>query len=113
MVTLQQVQTGLFNYIDREWLPHMTGLKKVGLTAYMTLAAGNLTALAAKYINHPAIAGLGIVDEQGCVDIDKAYTAVIPSFNNGAKHSIELPLIGSVTLDRSDIDKLHRYILGG
>lgn len=113
MATLQQVQRGLCRYVDTELLPKMTGIKKIGLGAYMALAANNLTALAANYLEHPAIKILGLSDAQGNIDIDKAYNAVIPMFDNGVKHSVDLPLVGSIILDRSDVDKLHRYIVGG
>ncbi len=113
MVTLQQIQRGLCKYVDAELLPHMTGFKKIGLGAYMALASNNLAAMAANYLEHPAIKILELSDAQGNIDIDKAYKAVSPMFDNGAKHTVELPLIGSLILDRSDVDKLHRYILGG
>lgn len=113
MVTLQQIQRGLCRYVDTELLPKMNGLKKIGLGAYMALAANNLTTLAANYLDHPAIKILELSDAQGNIDIDKAYNAVIPMFDNGAKHSVDIPVIGSIILDRSDVDKLHRYIVGG
>lgn len=113
MVTMQQVQNGVCAYVDREILPKMSGLKKIGLGAYMALAANNLTGLVAKYLQHPAVEVLDVVDVQGNVDIDKIYNAVAPMFTNGTKHSIDIPFIGPLIIDAGDIDKLHQCILRG
>lgn len=113
MVTLQQIQRGLCKYIDTELLSQMSGLKKIGLGAYMALASNNLATLAANYIEHPAVKVLEITDPQGNVDIDKVYNVITPMFDAGAKHSVNLPIIGPVIIDRTDVDKLHRYIVGG
>lgn len=113
MVTLQQIQRGLCKYVDTELLPHMTGFKKIGLGAYMALASNNLAAMAANYLEHPAIKILELSDAQGNIDIDKAFNAVSPMFENGMKHTVDIPVIGSIIIDRSDVDKLRRYIVGG
>ena len=112
MVTMAQVKNGLVKYIDADILPHLTGFKKVALGAYAALAANNLVTMMEKYKNSPAISILDVIDENGNVDIDKLYQAVLPQFANGEKQTISIPLIGDMTVDRSDLEKLYRYIRG-
>ena len=65
-----------------------------------------------KYREHPAVAVLDMIDAEGNVDIDKLYQAVAPQFANGKKQTISIPLIGDMTIDRTDLEKLYRYIKG-
>ena len=51
---------------------------------------------------------LNVVTDDGMVDIDKVYTVAKPMFDQ--KQSIDLPLIGRVTFDGGDVEKLYRYI---
>ena len=112
MVTMQQVKTGLVKYIDTDVLPHLTGIKKLGLGVYTALAANNVVDLIEKYRDHPAVAVLDVIDTDGNVDIDKLYQAIAPQFANGEKQVINIPLIGDMTVDKSDLEKLYRYIKG-
>lgn len=112
MVTMQQVRTGLVKYIDTDILPHLTGAKRLGLGVYTALAANNLVGLMEKYREHPAVAVLDVIDADGNVDIDKLYQALDPMFSNGERHTISIPLIGDLTVDRTDMEKLYRYIKG-
>lgn len=112
MVTMTQVKNGVVRYIDNDILPHLTGLRKIGLGAYSALAANNMVAMMAKYKNHPAIAILDVVDESDNVDIDKLYQAVSASFPEGQKQSIMIPMIGELLVDKSDLEKLYQYIRG-
>ena len=112
MVTMQQVKNGLVKYIDTDVLPHLTGIKKLGLGVYTALAANNVVGLMEKYREHPAVTMLDVIDAEGNVDIDKLYQAVLPQFANGEKQTISIPLIGDMTVDRSDLEKLYCYIKG-
>ena len=112
MVTMQQVKTGLVKYIDTDVLPHLTGVKRIGLGVYTALAADNLVNVLNQYKEHPAVSVLQIIDKDGNVDIDKLYQAMAPQFANGEKQTISIPLIGDMTVDRSDLEKLYRYIKG-
>ena len=112
MVTMQQVKTGLMKYIDSDIMPHLSGFKKIGLGAYTALAAENVTGLVDRYKQHPAVAVLDVMDAEGNVDIDKLYQAVYPMFESGERHTISIPMIGDLTVDRTDLEKLYRYIKG-
>ena len=112
MVTVAQVKNGLVRYIDTDVLPHLTGMKRIGLGVYTALAAENLSGLVEQYRDKPAVSVLKVIDDQGNVDIDRLYQAFVPMFADGQKQTIEIPMIGELIIDRSDVEKIYRYIKG-
>lgn len=112
MVSMDQVKTGLVKYIELDLLPHLDGIKRIALGLYTSLAAENAVKLAMQHIQHPAVAMLNVIDEAGNVDLDKLYNTVVPMFADGKKETIRVPLIGEFRIDKSDVDKLYRYIRG-
>lgn len=110
LVTMNQVKNGLVKYIDNDVLPHLTGIKRIGLGVYTALAANNVVALMEKYREHPAVSVLDVIDEQGNVDVDKLYQALSPMLSSGEKVSIDIPLIGEMKVDRTDLEKLYNYV---
>lgn len=112
MVSIEQVKSGLIKYIDSDIMPHLTGLRKVGLGVYVALASDKAVDMAMQYRDHPAVAVLDVIDDAGNVDIDRLYQAVIPMVQSGEKIPVEIPLIGEVRMDRNDVEKLYRYIVG-
>lgn len=112
MVSIQQVQQGLIRYIDTDILPHLTGFKKVGLGVYVALASDRVSSMILNAKDHPAISVTGVIDELGNVDIDRIYNAVLPMVQNGEKIPIDIPMIGEIRIDSTDVEKLYRYIKG-
>ena len=110
IITLEQAQTGLAQFIDTELVPHLSGIKKIGLAAYSAMAAQNIAATIRKYQNHPAIAIMGVFDADGNLDIEKLYNALDPLF--AEKQTVEIPMIGEFIFDHSDLEKLYRYMKG-
>ena len=112
MVTLKQVQSGICKYVDSELLPHLTGGWKIALGIYSGLAAENLEKTVMQYKENPAVKMLNIIDDAGNVDIDRLYSQASKMFSNGEKQVIHIPMIGDLTLDRTDLEKLYNYIRG-
>ena len=98
MVTVAQVKNGFVRYIDTDVLPHLTGMKRIGLGVYRALAAENLSGLVEQYRDRPAVSVLKVIDDQGNVDTDRLYQAVVPMFADGQKQSIEIPIRTRTTL---------------
>lgn len=110
MISLQQAQSGLARFVDRELVPHLTGIKRIGLAAYSALAANNVGELVMKYKDHPAVSVLHIINGNGEIDIDALRGALFPLF--AEKQTVEIPLIGEFKFDQNDIDKMYRYMKG-
>lgn len=113
MATLNQIQSGILRYIESDLMPHLDGLKKIGLGVYTTLAAGNITSMLISYKSHPAVKMLDIIDDSDQVDIDRLYDAILPYYANGEKSTMLIPLIGEFIINKNDIDKLYKYIKEG
>ena len=112
MVTIEQVKAGVLKYVETDMLPKIMGWKKIALGAYVALASENFTEMTRQYWNHPAVAVLNVFDATGNADIDKVYNAMYPMMANGEKITIPIPVVGDYTADRSDLEKIYRYIRG-
>lgn len=112
MVTMSQFQNGIARYIDADILPHLTGFKRIGLGIYAGLAANNVGDLLMKYKEHPAVEVLNLMDSDGNIDVDRLYAVAAPMFANGEKYSVNIPMIGEMSVDRTDLEKLYQYIKG-
>ena len=81
--------------------------RAVGAGAAMAL--GNLDASLSALREHPAVKALGSFDEAGNVDLDKIYTCLKTEAAKGPV-TTNIPLIGNVTLNETDVDKLYTLI---
>lgn len=113
MVTFDNVVTGVIKYIDTEIMPHLSGIKKIGLVAYTGLIAQNANIMFDKYAKHPAIEVLDVISDDNNIDIDKLYRSILPMFSDGHKEVIKIPLIGDLKIDKNDIEMMYKYITEG
>ena len=110
MISFNQAHNGIVRFIDQDVLPHLSGLQRLGVAAYTGLASQNLVKAMHELKKHPAISMLEIIDENDMVDIDRLYNVLAPQFKE--KISMEIPVLGKFTFDRSDLDKLYSYMRG-
>ena len=80
------------------------------LTFYMPMGAALLCGpvyllMIAKVQKRWSVTILGII--MGII-----WFVIAPQFANGEKQVINIPLIGDMTVDKSDLEKLYRYIKG-
>lgn len=97
----------LVRFFDSDIMPHLTGAKKLGAAAYVALASRNLEHTIHKYKDHPAIAMLDLIHDDE-IDIERLYEVIAPRFTE--KISMDVPLLGTFTFDRADLDKLYYYM---
>lgn len=111
MVTISQVQLGFTKYVDDEIIGKISGLEKWIIGAYVGLAARKSVELFNQLKDNPAVKMLGVIDEDDLIDIDLLYE----EFKNQAKEhgavTFNVPIIGALTLNSSDIDKLYNCII--
>ena len=113
MVTLENIVNGVVKYIDTEIMPHLSGVKKIGLATYVGLAAQNTNVMFEQYSKHPAIDILNVIDEENNIDIDKIYRSIVPMFADGHKELIKIPLITEFKIDKNDIEMIYKFIVEG
>lgn len=114
MVTRGQIEVGIAKYLDSEFMSqiHTEQWKQFALATGTSIAIKRLGKVVDELKNNKAMVGLGIIDENGNVDIDiiaEEAKSKLPS--DGLK--IDIPLVGNVTIHESDIDLLYRDIVGG
>lgn len=111
MVNAQQIKSGVTKYINSEILPHLSGLPKIGISAYVNLMSDKVPELMMQLRDQPGISILGVIDEEGNLDLDRLYKAVVPAMAEGEKIKLEIPMIGEFDLTKQDIDKLYKYVM--
>lgn len=111
MVSTKRAEKGFATFLDREMMSKLPegSLQKtaIGVASGLMLKKGGDTLENLK--NNPFIATLGIFDDNGYIDIDLLRDVVkqnIPDM--GLK--VKMPVIGTLTVHKGDIDMLHRYI---
>lgn len=110
MVTIGQVQQGLGRYIDEEFLAKLEGWQKWVFGAGAALVVEQVPSIIEQYKGSAVITMLGVIDNDNRIDIDKLYQHMITQARKGAVQ-MNLPIVGSVTLDDGDVEKLYRMII--
>lgn len=112
MVTLAQVQAGVEKYLETEILSKIPGWQKWVLGA----AASRMLSRSGEIFNtlksNPIVSAMGVIDEQDQIDIDAIYREFSKQAQRGAI-TFDIPLMGALTVNSSDIDRLYNYIIGG
>lgn len=108
MVTIDQAMRGAVRFIETEILPHLPTGKGIGagIAVALIMDGGKEKILSLR--NHPVVQMMGVMDENGNINIDRLYNAARPKFEQ--KLPVSVPFIGELKFDQNDVDKLYRYI---
>jgi hypothetical protein len=112
MVSLNQVQNGFVKYIDNDLCPMLSGWKKWAFGAVSSLWLCNISETFQKLKGNAIVQMLGVIDESDMIDIDKLYREFYNQAQKGPA-TFDLPVVGALTIDKSDIERLYRYIVEG
>lgn len=110
MISMERVKRGVARYLDEEFTKKMTGWQKWVFGAGAALYLENASSEIQKLQEMPAVKTLGIVDEAGNIAVDKIYQQLKIQAQKGPI-TFTIPMIGSVTLNESDVDKLYTCIV--
>lgn len=110
MVTSKQVVAGVLEYADRNIMPKLDGSKQFLAGMALGMVGGKAEALMASLSQQPMIAALGVVQQNGDLDLDALYAAAATQMDKQKNLSIDIPVIGRLTFDRGDLDELYRTI---
>ena len=96
-------------HADNEIIPHLPTGKGIGagIALALIMDGGKSRILALK--DHPAVQMMGIMDEDGNIDIDRLYNAARTRVD-GKKIPWDIPVIGELKFDVNDVDRLYKYI---
>lgn len=109
MVTIDQAMRGVAQYADNEIIPHLPMGKGIGAGIALALIMDGGKAQLLKLRENPAVQMMGIMDDEGNIDLDRLYNAARTRVD-GKKLPITVPIIGELRFDVGDLDKLYRYI---
>ena len=109
MISIDQLMRGVTRFADLEIIPHLPTGKGIGAGIALALLMDGGKARILQLREHPAVQLMGIMDEQGNVDLDRLYSAARPKVD-GQKLPISIPIIGELRFDVNDLDKLYKYI---
>ena len=112
MVSLAQVQAGVERYIDAEILAKIPDWRKWVLGAGASRILGRSTEIFNQLKSNPVVAAMDVIDDQDQIDIDAIRAEFVKQAQRGAI-TFDVPLIGALTLNSGDVDKLYSYIVGG
>ena len=109
MVNYEQLINGVSKFIDSEIISQLTGNSKVflGIGAGIALKKGET--LYNNLKNHQMIKMLGIISEDGKIDIETLYEEAIKQARKEVIR-VEIPMIGTLKLNDEDVEKLYSYI---
>lgn len=108
---LAQVQRGVERYISAEFLSKLSGVQKWVIDAAAAMYLTNAPAIFNSLKGNPLVSALDIVDEQDHIDVDKLYKHFKAAASKGPA-TMTIPILGAVTLNENDVDKLYNYIVG-
>ena len=115
MATIPQIQRGFAAFVDNYIANAYTGIERIIVLGGASLISATLPNILKGYANRPAVAALGIYNEEaGTVNLDLLYNSFMPHLG-AEKIPIQLPALGKVNLGtiklgKEEIDALMRYI---
>lgn len=112
MVNLAQVQLGVEKYIENEIITKIVDWRKWVVGAGVSMALSRSTEIFNQIKDHPVVKAMGIIDDNDMIDIDKLHAEFAKQAQRGAI-TFDVPLMGALTLNAADVDKLYSYIVGG
>ena len=112
MVNLGQVQNGIVKYLDSEIVPKINGWQKWVFGALAGTAMSKTTNIFNTLKTNEFVKMLAVVDENDMIDIDTLYREFLKQAQKGPV-TFNVPVIGALTLNASDVEKIYRYIIEG
>lgn len=112
MIPYNQVANGAVKYIDSEIVPKVNGFSKIAVGVMLAEAVKRGDHIVERMKAMPMITMLGIVDEEGRVDVETIYEEMKKHISKEPLR-VELPMVGVLTFTTDDVDKLYAHIMGG
>lgn len=109
MVKLNQVQGGIIRYLDNEIMPKINGWQKWVFGAMAGTALNKTTNIFNALKQNEFIKMLEVIDKEDNIDLDTIYREFHKQAQKGAV-TFDVPMIGAITLDHTDVEKIYRYI---
>lgn len=110
MVNFSQVQTGLTKYVDNEIMGKISGWRKWAMGTIVGIALSKSTEAFDQIKRNQFVKMMGIIDADDHIDLDLLYEEAKKQAKENGAITFDVPMIGSLTLNETDVDKLYEYI---
>ena len=110
MVTSKQIVEGVVAYANKDIMPKLEPMQQFLTGMALGVAGGKADGMIRTLAQQPMIAALDIIKPNGDVDLDTLYAAASAQMDRQGSLPIDIPIIGKMTFDRSDLDALYRTI---
>lgn len=112
MASANQIKAGIGDYISNNVMPKMDSKRQFMLGVAYGLLAGRMDAIVTSFQNNTAIKAIGIIDENGEIDVGAIYNAAIAQIQRQNKLTLDIPLLGTFAFDIDDIRAIYEAIEG-
>lgn len=109
-VTVKKLAAGVMSYVEAEVLPSLSGWQLWAAAAAMNALKQKAEPLVAMVIEHPAAKVIGVVSEDGTVDVDALTAALAETAKTRGKLELDIPAIGKVKFGEGDFEALRLHI---
>ena len=115
MATIEQIKRGFASYLDAEVLPHLPGgtVRRVVIGTAAAMLVNNMGKTLAEAVANPALHTIGIVTEDGGIDVDALADALRQNITDeGMRLNLDVMgfHLGDMTFKREDVDRLREHI---
>ena len=109
MYEYSKVINGIAKYIDIEIVDKITVWKKWVIGGGVGIALSNMSNVFNELKKNEMIKLLNIIDKDDKIDVDKIYKEMKKQAKKGAV-TFDVPMLGGLTLNEQDVDKLYEFI---
>lgn len=110
MVSMDKVKRGIARYVDEEFINKINGWQKWVFGAGFAMFLENFAANMQRAKENPMVKSLGLIDDMNNVAVDRMRQQLKVQAQKGPI-TFEIPMLGSITLNESDVDKLYNLIM--
>lgn len=108
MIDYKHVMQGIMTFMDKELLPKMSGYQRWIFGTGCGIAGKKCENIFTAIKDNSILKTLDLVDGDK-INVDLLYEELAKQAAKGSV-DIDVPMIGTIKLDKTDVDKLHRYI---
>jgi hypothetical protein len=112
MVSISKIEQGAKRYVDHHFIPNLPdgGFQKVVVATGAALLVNRVGEILKEWAHNDTLRTLGIVDHAGAFDLEAVKNELMKHVDDAGMH-LEMPLIGTLTFKREDIERLYRCIM--
>lgn len=112
MITADQLKAGIGSYLQTKMMPRLDSKRQFLLGTVYGLGAARMDALLSQAAKMPALRALGVIQENGEIDLSALYDAAQGQMREQGKLTVEIPFMGTFSFDEGDLRDLYQAING-